>query len=200
MATILTSTPILVITPTLFSGIKVLPHGLYSSGFLSSHWYKGACVCNGISSHQSCGERTTSAEFSAMLVSSLQEHFFSSWEIVTLRSPNSYGRLCLGGPILWVFILYSNLSQIYNFCASLSVGHLIFWDCKSQANGILEILYKPFARLLYPVSWENALLSKNSIFQHIVCPLWSSTLRIHSWAVSFSCWYRLARFCSLFGI
>lgn len=152
MATILTLLSILITTPTLFSGIKVLPPGLCYSGFLSSHWYKGACVCNGISSHQSYGERTTSAEFSAMLVSSIQEHFFSSWEIVTLGSPNSYGRLRLVGPILWVFILYSNLSQISNFSASLSVGHLIFQDCKSQSNGILEILYKPFARVLYPVS------------------------------------------------
>ena len=60
------------------SGTEVPPPGFCYAGFLSSHWYKGACP------PQPCGQRMTTAGFSAMLVSSLWAHFFSSWQIVIL--------------------------------------------------------------------------------------------------------------------
>lgn len=88
-----------------------------------------------------------------------------------------------------IFILYSGPSQISSFSTSFSVGHIIFQDYKNQPNSVLGILSKPLAGVLNLVSWKNVLISKNSTFQLILCPLWSCTLRIHSLAYSpFSCW------------
>lgn len=67
------------------------------------------------------------------------------------------------GLIHWAFLSFS-LSQISTTSTSLSVGHLIFQDCKNQLNRVLGGLSKPLPRLLNPITWEDVVLSKTPIF------------------------------------